>query len=208
VHALPADGDPAQAGFSPDGRLLVVTLRGADAIASLAVGDDGQLGASAIVPSSGPTPYGFAFTPAGALVVTEAFGARKGEAAVSSYSTAEGALRAVSRSIANGRSEICWAVIAPDGRYAFTTNFADGAVSRYAVGSDGGLVLEDAAAGTAVDGQTGLRDEALTADGRYLYAIDADERRLRGWRIDADGALAPIGSWDGLPATIAGLAAG
>ena len=36
-------------------------------------------------------------------------------------------------SVGNGRSEICWAVISNDGRYAFTTNFADGAVSRYAI---------------------------------------------------------------------------
>ena len=40
-------------------------------------------------------------------------------------------------SVGNGRSEICWAVVTPDGRYAFTTNFADGAVSRYAIGTGG-----------------------------------------------------------------------
>ena len=42
-----------------------------------------------------------------------------------------------------------------DGRYAFTNNFADGAVSRYAVNADGNLSLEDATAGIAVDGEAG-----------------------------------------------------
>jgi hypothetical protein len=60
-----------------------------------------------------------------------------------------------------------------------TTNFADGAVSRYAIG----------------------------ADGRFLYAIDADAQRFFGWEVGEDGGLTPVGSWDGLPATVVGLAA-
>jgi 6-phosphogluconolactonase len=34
-------------------------------------------------------------------------------------------------------------------QFAFTTNFADGAVSRYAIGADGSLSVEDATAGIA-----------------------------------------------------------
>ncbi len=92
-------------------------------------------------------------------------------------------------------------------RYAFTTNFADGAVSRYAIGSDGELSLEDATAGIAIDGETGLRDEGISGDGMFLYAIDADSRSIFGWEVGASGALTSIGSWNGLPATVAGLAA-
>ena len=198
--------DPAQAGFSPDGSKLVVTERGTNAISFLEVGADGTLGEAQVAPSSGPTPYGFAFA-GGTLVVTEAFGAQKGKAAASSYVLANGSATPVSRSVGNGRSEICWAVVTNDGRYAFTTNFADGAVSRYAVAADGALVLEDAVAGVAVEGETGLRDEDLSADGRFLYAIDADSRRIFGWSVGADGSLAPVGSWTGVPATVAGLSA-
>ena len=113
----------------------------------------------------------------------------------------------VSGSVGNGRSEICWAVATSDGRYAFTTNFADGAVSRYALGEDGSLSLDDAAAGIAVDGETGLRDEDLSGDGRFLYALNADSRRIFGWAVGTDGALSPLGAWDGLPEPVAGLAA-
>jgi 6-phosphogluconolactonase len=206
-HELPAGSDPAQVGFSPDGSVLVVTQRGTDSVAVFAVEADGGLGAGAVHPSSGPTPYGFAFAGDGTLVVTEAFRAEKGAAAASSYRLDGASVAPVSRSIGNGRSEICWAVATPDGRYAFTTNFADGAVSRYAFGAGGALTLEDAAAGTARAGETGLRDEDVTRDGRFLYAIDADARRIFGWAVGDGGRLEPVGSWDGLPATVAGLAA-
>jgi 6-phosphogluconolactonase (cycloisomerase 2 family) len=202
-----ADGsDPAQVGFAPDGSTLVVTDRGADALVQFSLDPSGGLGESRVSPSSGPTPYGFAFA-GDTLLVTEAFGAAKGKAAASSYRLGGGGAEPVSRSIGNGRSEICWAVVTQDGRYAFTTNFADGAVSRWAIARDGSITLEDAAAGLVVDGQPGLRDEDLSGDGKFLYAVDTDTGRVVGWAVESDGKLAPVGSWSGLPATAAGLAA-
>jgi 6-phosphogluconolactonase len=141
------------------------------------------------------------------LIVSEAFGAEKGKAAASSYRLAGGEAMPVSRSIGNGRSEICWAVVTKDGRYALTTNFADGAVSRYAIGGDGSITLDDATAGLALEGQPGLRDEDLSDDGKYLYALHADSGRVFGWAVVSGGRLEPVGSWAGLPATAAGLAA-
>jgi 6-phosphogluconolactonase len=203
-----SDADPAQVAFSPDGSMVLITERATDSIVTYEVTADGTFGASSEIASEGPTPYGFAFTSDGTtLIVTEAFGAEKGAAAASSYAIEDGSLVARTSSVGNGRSEICWAVITPDDRFAFTTNFADGAVSRYAIASDGSLSLEDATAGISVDGMPGLRDEALSGDGRFLYAIDADGGRIYGWSVDADGSLEPVGSWDELPATVAGLAA-
>jgi 6-phosphogluconolactonase len=203
----PSDADPAQVAFSPDGSMVVITQRGTDSIVTYKVTPEGTFGVSSEIASEGPTPYGFAFTSGGTLLVTEAFGAEKGAAAASSYAIEDGSLVTRTSSVGNGRSEICWAVITPDDRFAFTTNFADGAVSRYAIASDGSLSLEDATAGISVDGMPGLRDEALSGDGRFLYAIDADGGRIYGWSVDADGSLEPVGSWDELPATVAGLAA-
>jgi 6-phosphogluconolactonase (cycloisomerase 2 family) len=203
---LAPDADPAQVGFSPDGASLVVTQRGTNSLVLFPVDAAGRLGEPSVRPSSGPTPYGFAFA-GETLVVTEAFGAQIGKAAASSYHVRGTVADPVSRSVGNGRSEICWAVPTKDARYVFTTNFADGAVSRYAVGADGSIALEDAVAGTAVAGETGLRDEDVSGDGRFLYAVDADGHRIYGWAVGDDGRLAPLGSWDGLPATAAGLAA-
>lgn len=206
-RVIAANADPAQVSFTPDGSTIVVTERGTDAIETFAVGADGTLGEARSFASSGPTPYGFAITSGGTLIVTEAFRAEKGAAAASSYRIHGGAVAPITASLGNGRSEICWAVITPDDRYAFTTNFADGAVSRYAIGADGSLALEDATAGLTEDGRAGLRDEVLTPDGAFLYAIDADAGRIFGWAVSAEGSLAPIGSWGALPMTVAGLAA-
>jgi 6-phosphogluconolactonase len=97
-------------------------------------------------------------------------------------------------------------VVTNEGRYAFTTNFADGAVSSWTIADDASLTLANPVAGEAVEGQPGLRDEDLSGDGRFLYAIDADAGRIFGWSVE-DGTLSPIGSWNGLPKTVAGLAA-
>src|SRR4051795_4018487 len=186
---LGADADPAQVGFTADGSALVVSERGRDAVVMFPVLPSGELGDPVTTPSSGPTPYGFAATGDGVLVVTEATGAQIGKAAASSYRIDAGALTAETRSLGNGRSEICWAVVTPDGRRAFTTNFADGAVSAWDVQPDGALSLRDATAGLTQDGRKGLRDEALTPDAGFLNAIDADSHEIVGWSVNTDGGL-------------------
>jgi 6-phosphogluconolactonase len=87
------------------------------------------------------------------------------------------------------------------------TNFGDGTISSYRIDDDGSLELLDAVAASTNMGQKGLRDEAITGDGRFLYALDADAHRIYGWSVGEDGSLAPIGDADGLPETVAGLAA-
>jgi 6-phosphogluconolactonase len=106
-----SNADPAQVAFTPDGRTLVVTERGTDSIVTFDVASNGMLGEMRVVASAGPTPYGFAISDDGVLVVTEAFRAEKGAAAASAYSIADGGATLVTASVGNGRSEICWAVI-------------------------------------------------------------------------------------------------
>jgi 6-phosphogluconolactonase len=208
VVSLPEGSDPAQVAVTPDGRTLLVTDRAADGIHAFAVDDDGALGEVVTHPSSGATPYGFDFTAGGVLVVTEAAGAQLGKASASSYKLdGPDRLAPVSGAVANTRSEVCWAVVSKDGRVLFVTNFGDGTISTYVIGPDGELELREAVAATTVDGRPGIRDEALTPDGQYLYALHADTGQLFGWRVGAEGALSSIGSANGLPLTAAGLAA-
>ena len=199
--------DGAQVGFTPDGRALIVTERGGDKLSSYAVGTDGSLGAPRTIESQGATPYGFAISSNGTLVVTEAFRAEKGAAAASSYRVDGDAIAPVTASVGNGRSEICWAVISNDGRYAFTTNFADGAVSRYAIGGRrqpdprgrGRRVDHRRPAGAARRGP--LRRRCVPLRDRRRPGPD---RRMVGRRRRAS---VDAGSWDGVPTTVAGLAA-
>jgi 6-phosphogluconolactonase len=207
IVSLPAGSDPAQIAFSPDGRTLVVTDRAANAIHAFTVDERGVAGDSTTYASSGATPYGCDFAANGTLVVTEAAGAEIGKASASSYTVAGPArIEPVSGPVGNTRSEVCWAVVSKDGRHAFVTNFGDGTISTYAIGDDGSLELREAVAATTFDGEPGIRDEALSGDGRFLYALHADRRRIFGWEVGPDGKLEALGSVDGLPATAAGLA--
>jgi 6-phosphogluconolactonase len=202
------DADPAQISFSPDGRTLVVTERGTNGISSFAVDERGYADGPVTIESAGATPYGFDFTASGTVVVTEAFGGEIGRAAASSYSiTGPGRLAPVSGSVGDTRSEVCWAAATKDGRYVYVTNFGDGTISSYTIGADGALELLEPVAGSTRLGEAGIRDEALTRDGSFLYAIDADAQRVHGWSVEADGRLRPVGAFEGVPETVAGLAA-
>jgi 6-phosphogluconolactonase len=203
------DADPAQVALSPDGRTLVVTERGTNSISIYAIDERGYASGPTTIESAGQTPYGFDFTPDGAVIVTEAFGGAVGKAAASSYAITAppGGLARVSSSVGDTRSEVCWAAVTNDGRFAYVTNFGDGTISSYEITGDGRLELRDAVAGSTRLGQKGVRDEAITRDGRFLYAIDTDAQKVFGWAVGSDGDLASIGAFDGVPATVAGLAA-
>ncbi len=93
-------------------------------------------------------------------------------------------------------------------RYAYVTNFSSGTISSYRVAPDGTLTLDNAVAAQSSPGQKSIRDENFTADGRFLYAIDINAQKIFGWWINNhNGHLVPIGSFAGLPATVAGIAA-
>jgi 6-phosphogluconolactonase len=202
------DADPAQVSFSHDGRTLAVTERGTDSISAFAVDETGYAAGPTTIRASGKTPYGFDFTRDGAMIVTEAFGGEIGAAAAASYSLTEpGRLAPVSGSVGDTRSEVCWAVVSHDGRFAYVTNFGDGTISSFEIAGDGGLMLRNAVAGSTGLGEKGIRDEAISRDGRYLYAIDADAQKVFGWMVGDDGALSAIGAFEGVPGTVAGLAA-
>ena len=213
---VPVDGgmrslstpDGAQIGFTPDGRALIATERGADKLSAFAVGMDGMLGEPRTIDSQGATPYGFAISSNGTLVVTEAFGAQKGAAAASSYRVDGDAITPKTGSVGNMRSEICWAVISERRPVRVHRRTSPTAPCR-ATGSTwtGSLTLEDATAGVTEDGRVGLRDEDLSDDGRFLYAIDTDQGEIAGWAVDEGGSLSTIGPWSGVPTTVAGLAA-
>jgi 6-phosphogluconolactonase len=203
------DADPAQLSFTVDGRGLVATERGTNSISSYLVDEPGYAEGPATIGSSGQTPYGFDFASDGSVVVSEAFGGAKGAAAASSYMVSgTGELKVVSGSVGSTRSEVCWVVVTEDDRFAYVTNFGDGTVSSYEIAADRSLELHDPVAGSTGREEKGLRDEAISADGRYLYAIDPDAQTLFAWAVGQDGRLRPAGEYGGIPATVAGLAAG
>ena len=203
-----ANADPAQISLTLSGGALIATERGTNSISSYMIDQRGYAQGPATVKSWGQTPYGFGLTADGSLIVSEAFGGAKGEAAASSYAVSgAGELTIVSGSVGDTRSEVCWVALTKDDRFAYVTNFGDGTVSSYEITADRSLRLRDPVAASAGQGEKGIRDEAISGDGRYLYAIHADAQKVFGWAVGLAGQLTPVGEFGGVPGTVAGLAA-
>ena len=188
VRALAAGADgTAQVSVAPDGRRLVVTERVSNRIESLALDGFGRPESPVVSASNGATPFGFAFAPAGELIVSEA-----GASTVSSYRVGfSGRLSAITPSLAVNQGAACWVAVSPDGRYAYTGNAA-GSISGFAISRAGALTPLN------VDGATALlpapftpRDLAFDKSGRYLYAASPGGQVI-GFRVARDGALQQI----------------
>ncbi|MFI5262868.1 MAG: beta-propeller fold lactonase family protein, partial [Candidatus Limnocylindrales bacterium] len=67
-----AGTSPEQISFNPDGRVLVVTEKGANKIVTFRVAWFGRAGAPVVQASVGAAPYGFAFDARGGVFVSEA----------------------------------------------------------------------------------------------------------------------------------------
>jgi 6-phosphogluconolactonase (cycloisomerase 2 family) len=197
----------AQVGIAPNGSSVVVTERGTNLIDSFAVDDNGLLGELHTHPSSGTNPFGFDFTPTNHIVVSEVRGG-PGAAAASSYDIdPSAALTTVTASLANSQTAACWAIVTPNGRYAYTANTPSATISGYRVEASGALSLLDSSGITASPG-AGSRpfDMATDRDGRRLYALTPGAGAITAYTIDADGSLTPLATVAGVPSTAAGLA--
>ena len=118
----------AQVSVAPDGRSLAVTERVSNRIETLPL-RFGRVGAPAVTPSAGAVPFGFAFSPRGDMVVSEA-----GASTVSSYRNG----RVSTAALAVGQGAACWVAIDPQGRFAYTGN-ATGSISGFELKRDGTL---------------------------------------------------------------------
>ncbi len=200
------DAGPAQVGVNPAGTALVITNKASSTIDTFRVHGDGSLSAAISHPSTGSTPFGFAFTPSGTLVVSDA-SVPPSSGATSYAVNAAGGLVARSGAVENHQQAACWVATTPDSRFAYTANAGSGTLSGYRVRADGSITLLDADGNTA-DAGTGSHplDESVTPDGRFLYVLADGFGKVEGFRIAADGSLHHLGSAGSLPAGTVGLA--
>ncbi len=200
---------PAQISFSPSGRALVVTEKATNKISEFRVDTrTGRPGDAIVHDSSGQTPFGFAVTARGQIVVSEAFGGAADASKVSSYQLGSSSgLSTISASVPNTESAACWVVLAKNDRFAYVSNTASGSISAYTVAASGELTL--VGDGRAFDTGEGSRptDMAVTSNSRYLYTLDSGTGALSIARIETNGRLSDLGTVTGLPATAVGLAA-
>jgi 6-phosphogluconolactonase (cycloisomerase 2 family) len=207
-----ASTGPAQIGFTPDGRVLVVTEKATNNILTYTVGQDGYAADPTVYASVGATPFGFAFGKRGQLFVSEAFGGTPDVSAVSSYIVSpDGALEVVSPSVGNLQTAACWVIVTKGGRFAYDTNTGSGSISGFRIGFDGAITLldpDDGRTGVIGDG-TGPLDMALSVNGQYLYTLNGGDETISAFRVNGNGSLTLIAADAavGLPDRSNGLAA-
>lgn len=203
MGATPA---PAQVSFDPKGEVLVVTERGSQLIDTYQVDNNGIASGPTTHPSSGVTPFGFAFTQKGTLVVSEAFAGAMNGSAVSSYAVDKEHFSLVSPSVPTGQTAACWVAVSKNGKFAYSANAGSSSVSAYRVGNDDSLTLLDGVAGYTGDG-TGPVDMSMSHDSQYLYVLSARTQNVIAFAAQADGSLVSLGMFGGLPLGSAGIAA-
>jgi 6-phosphogluconolactonase (cycloisomerase 2 family) len=197
---------PAQVSFSPDGEVLVVTEKNTNLVDTFPVDEDGMAGSVTTHPSAGVTPFGFAFTRRGTLIVSEAAGGAANASSASSYDVAQDDFASISAAVPTQQTAACWAVATKNGKYAYTANAGSGSLSLYGVGRDGGLTLLRSAAGSTGAGSH-PSDMALSNNSRFLYALANVTQSIGAFEVRADGSLSAVNGASGLPATAVGLAA-
>lgn len=194
----PANTSPEQIGFSNNGNVLVVTEKAAGVIDTYTIGGNGVASSPQVTPSNSAGPYGFAFTPQGYLVVSEAV-----TGTLSSYGVSNtGALRTISGSLPDFGLAPCWVAISPDGQYAYTTNAHGGTISGYSISGTGTLNLfSSVAAHTSIPSL----DLTFGNSDHTLFVLNGDS--ITSFQQFPDGSIMQLYSVGGLPASATGLAA-
>jgi 6-phosphogluconolactonase (cycloisomerase 2 family) len=177
---------PAQVGFTPSGRDLVITMKGNNhgSVDVFGVSESGQLSNAPTATSVGGNAFAFVFDPEGRLVIVNAaFGN------LSTYTVnGNGSLSLISAGASDGQIAACW-VTAVDGNY-YAANAGSGSLSQYTIDDNGTVVLEKSPAATGIPGAVDM-----AASGHFLYAQSGASSSVKAFAIGEDGSLTPIGSW-------------
>jgi 6-phosphogluconolactonase (cycloisomerase 2 family) len=198
---------PAQVGFDPSGRWLVVTEKNTNLIDVYAVGANGYASAPVVNPSAGQTPFGFAFNQQGVLIVSEAFGGAVDASAVSSYTLGTGgALSVVSASVPTTETAACWVAVTNNGKFAYAANTGSASVTGFEV-RKATLAILDADGKTGNTGTTPI-DAAVSRNSQFLYTLTVGSHSISAFAArQNDGSLSEVGGAAGLPVGTIGLAA-
>jgi 6-phosphogluconolactonase (cycloisomerase 2 family) len=198
---------PAQVGFDPTGRWLVVTEKNTSLIDVYAVGGNGYASNPIVNQSAGEEPFGFTFNQQGVLLVSEAFQGAANGSAVSSYTLgAGGSLAVVTASATTTETAACWVAVTSNGKFVYTANTGSASVTGFQV-QNGALTLLTSDGRTGASGDTPI-DVAISRNGQFLYSLAANSHTISAFGIrQNDGSLSPVGGASGLPVGTVGLVA-
>lgn len=173
---------PAQVGFTPTGRQLIVTGKTNNFIDVFAVRGDDRLAGSPVQTPDGSVPFAFTFSPSNQLELVNA----AGNLAPSDVHH-DGAVTPDGAPVANGQAASCWIATARD--FAYVANTGSNDVSVYHVSNSGRVTLVNATAASSVSGAI---DETTAGGGRFLYVQVGLGSSVNAYAVHGDGSLTLI----------------
>ncbi len=176
----------ASAGAAEARRALYVGGVFGDGIASLEIGGNGSLTATAGSPNGTNSSNAVALTPDGAHL----FATNAGKGEIYTYDVnADGSLQATGGIVLPGPADPDAIAIAPDGRHAYVTDGEPEAVRIFAIEPSGSLLPIDTVTLTGADNVSGV---AITPDGSQLFVASSNlPARIYGFAVGIDGKLTP-----------------
>ncbi|MBA3962769.1 MAG: beta-propeller fold lactonase family protein [Chthoniobacterales bacterium] len=199
---------PAQIGFSPDGKVVIVTEKSTSNIDTYPLDHTGRPTAHIVTPSDAITPFGFYTTNGNQLFVSDDFNDVPNLGAMSSFLIGDdGHLTLVSSAIPAFADFACWVVASNDGRFVFLVNTGSGTISRYRVDRGSAEITLQG----SFPSPTAPTDLDFSRDGRFLYALNPDQDGVSSPGINAfffnheNGNLTPLAGVSGLPSSVDGL---
>lgn len=171
---------PAQVGFTPSGRQLLVTTKTNGTVDVFAVGRGGRLSAAPVKNAEAGVPFAFVFDSAGRLVLNLA-----GPSALQTFMVdGDGTIAPIGSPVSDGQAAACW--IAPAAGFEYVSNTGSDNVSQFQV-SGGAVTLVNATAASDIPGAT---DSATL--GGDLYVQSGSSSSIHVFSIGAGGALTLI----------------
>ena len=175
---------PGQVAFTPDGsKVLVTTKANTNAVDVFRVRFDDRLSTTPVVTTfPGLVPFAVSFDRNGNAVVANA-----GNNSVATLAINPNGTLTQIDSDATGQAATCWIVRAGNRFYA--SNAGSGTLTGFQSDGAGHLSL---IGNTATD--AGTVDAAATAHGEFVYVQAGLAGNVDGFRVNADGTLAGVGS--------------
>jgi len=172
---------PAEVGFTPSGRQLLVTTKTLGTIDVFSIGANGRPSAAPVKNPAAGVPFAFVFDTTGRLVMNFA-----GTGSLQTFTVnADGTITPVSAPVSDGQAAACW--ITPAKGYDYVSNTGSNDVSQFQVKSDGAVVLINPLAATNIPGATDSRHA-----GDFLYVQSGSSSSVHVFQIGSGGALTRV----------------
>ncbi len=172
---------PAQVGFTPSGRHLIVTTKTHGTVDVFSM-SNGVPSAAPVKNPAGPVPFAFGFDGQGRMILNFA-----GTSSLETFTVnADDTITPAGAPVSDTQAALCWVTGARG--YQYASNTATNDVSQFRVNEDGSVTLVRAIAASGIPGAT----DSAAAGGAYLYVQSGLDGSIHAFRTDASGALTAI----------------